>query len=86
MCPSFTRNAFYSATPGDRPYVHRDHWVADLLSVVVFWAVVAAGWAGLVWLFGRKSALAVTVVWLVGWVVYGVGNDLQARVWRRARR
>ena len=80
------RRRFFSNVPGARPYIHREHWVADLLTLVVFWAVVVAGWLGLVWFFGGGSAAAVTMVWAVGWAVYWLGNSAQAWVWRRARR
>lgn len=77
----------YSDQPGDRPYVHRAHWVGDLVSLAVFWAFQVAGWALVVSMFGWRveSALAVALVWCVFWAVYCAGDSVQAWVWRKVR-
>jgi hypothetical protein len=79
---------WWSAEPGARPYVHRDHWVADLAGVVLFVAIVVAAWVVNVALFDWSlyTATMVTLVWL--WVVVAsmVANSAQAWLWRRSRR
>ena len=78
----------WSSKPGDRPYIHRDHWVADLLSCLVFWALQAAAWAGLVALVGWSAyaAFVMAVLWAAFWAAYAIGNNVQALIWRWARR